>query len=201
MGVASIRCPRAVNGLNFRLATYQFLIVTTDRYPKMDVDPARAEALIAPYRTVSDRIRALARAGYSRADIARILNKRYQHVRNVLEADAQKQPDAPSSPAGHREVAEAPTVYETAPTGIFRLVVDSTGTALLPADLLKAIDAAPSEPVMVELIPDGLVVRNWRVSARRAQAFVRSIVPPGVSLVEELIAERREEARREAEDG
>jgi len=31
----------------------------------------------------------------------------------------------------------------------------------------------------------------------RVQAFVRSQVPPSLSLVDELIAERREEARRE----
>ena len=33
--------------------------------------------------------RALDAAGYARADIARFLGKRYQHVRNVLEGDAQ----------------------------------------------------------------------------------------------------------------
>src|SRR6185437_2175833 len=38
---------------------------------------------------VADKIRALAAAGYPRADIARFLGKRYQHVRNVLQDDAQ----------------------------------------------------------------------------------------------------------------
>ena len=45
---------------------------------------------IASTASVSDKIRALAAAGYSRADIARMLGKRYQHVRNVLEADKAK---------------------------------------------------------------------------------------------------------------
>jgi len=35
--------------------------------------------------TVAAKIRALAAAGYPRAEIARMLGKRYQHVRNVLE--------------------------------------------------------------------------------------------------------------------
>lgn len=35
-------------------------------------------------RTVADKIRYLDQQGFSRADIARALNKRYQHVRNVL---------------------------------------------------------------------------------------------------------------------
>lgn len=34
--------------------------------------------------TVSSRIRALDAAGYTRSQIAKFLNKRYQHVRNVL---------------------------------------------------------------------------------------------------------------------
>ena len=37
--------------------------------------------------TISGKIRALDKAGFTRADISRILNKRYQHVRNVLEQD------------------------------------------------------------------------------------------------------------------
>jgi hypothetical protein len=35
---------------------------------------------------------------------------------------------------------------------------------------------------------------------RRAQKLVRNFVPEGVSLVDELIAERRAEAAREARD-
>src|SRR4051812_47601697 len=36
------------------------------------------------FKTKSDRIRALDRAGFKRADISRFLDIRYQHVRNVL---------------------------------------------------------------------------------------------------------------------
>jgi hypothetical protein len=35
---------------------------------------------------------------------------------------------------------------------------------------------------------------------RRAQELVRSFIPPGVSLVDELIADRRAEAAREMGD-
>src|SRR5437870_3268570 len=49
-------------------------------------EPKVAE-IVASDMTVSDKIRALAAAGFPRADIARVLGKRYQHVRNVLEAD------------------------------------------------------------------------------------------------------------------
>src|ERR1700753_1713892 len=49
----------------------------------------RLGAIAARHTTVADKIRALAAAGVPRADIARFLGKRYQHVRNVLEGDAQ----------------------------------------------------------------------------------------------------------------
>ncbi len=40
---------------------------------------------IETLQTVSSQIRYLASEGYTRADIGRILNKRYQHVKNVLD--------------------------------------------------------------------------------------------------------------------
>ncbi len=40
--------------------------------------------------SVSNKIRLLNKEEYPRADIARILNKRYQHVRNVLVEDQRK---------------------------------------------------------------------------------------------------------------
>ena len=41
-------------------------------------------AIVAAQTTTSAKIRALAAAGVKRDDIARFLNKRYQHIRNVL---------------------------------------------------------------------------------------------------------------------
>ena len=55
----------------------------------MSLNADQMAALVEPFSTVSDRIRALDAAGIQRADIARFLGKRYQHVRNVLEGDAQ----------------------------------------------------------------------------------------------------------------
>ena len=40
--------------------------------------------------TVSGKIRFLHKKDFSRGDISRILNKRYQHVRNVLVEDERK---------------------------------------------------------------------------------------------------------------
>jgi hypothetical protein len=46
------------------------------------------EAKTAEFKTTSDKIRYLNSKGYTRMQIAKLLGKRYQHVRNVLVADA-----------------------------------------------------------------------------------------------------------------
>ena len=51
---------------------------------------AAQEKQLGTFSTVSDRIRYLNKEGYTRSQIARYLNKRYQHVRNVLVQDALK---------------------------------------------------------------------------------------------------------------
>jgi hypothetical protein len=42
------------------------------------------EEIVRGLQTTADKIRALANAGYDRTEIAKFLNIRYQHVRNVL---------------------------------------------------------------------------------------------------------------------
>jgi hypothetical protein len=61
-------------------------------YDPKDVIAQQEVSRIAadPKLNVSSKIRALAEYGVSRAEIAKVLNKRYQHVRNVLVADEQK---------------------------------------------------------------------------------------------------------------
>jgi hypothetical protein len=63
-----------------------------ESYDATDVIAQQEVLRIAADRTlnVSDKIRALHRYGVPRAEIAKILDKRYQHVRNVLVADEQK---------------------------------------------------------------------------------------------------------------
>ena len=55
----------------------------------MDQQEIRAQA-VGGLTTKSDKIRALYRAGYSRSEIRRFPAIRYQQVRNVLEADANR---------------------------------------------------------------------------------------------------------------
>ncbi len=53
----------------------------------LTIEQSKAVGLID---TVSGKIRYLDKQGYPRADIARALGKRYQHVKNVLDADVVK---------------------------------------------------------------------------------------------------------------
>lgn len=46
---------------------------------------------LSAYKTKSEAIRALAAQGKSRGEIAKLLNIRYQHVRNVLVTPLKKQ--------------------------------------------------------------------------------------------------------------
>ena len=63
-----------------------------------DVNPILAaenlDALKEEHKTKSSLIRYLASRGYERKHIAKALDIRYQHVRNVLVADAAKKQDS-----------------------------------------------------------------------------------------------------------
>lgn len=153
------------------------------------------ERLLAGCTTVAARIRALDAAGYPRAEIARILGKRYQHVRNVLE-----EPGARPSPG----VAERQRAFEGAPAreptrvgNQFRLNVEADGSVRLPKVVLEAFGLSPGRIVVAALDGDEFTLVAPRESARRAQAGI----PPwreGEPLwSEELIAERRREAARD----
>ena len=78
--------------------------------------------------------------------------------------------------------------------------MDEAGTQelWLPAGLRKVLEIGPGD-VLVARVEDGRVVLEKRenVLARVRRRFER--VPRGVSLADELISERREEARRESE--
>jgi hypothetical protein len=70
-----------------------------------------AQEIIDRFKTKSDRIRALAKAGYLRTEIADLLNIRYQHVRKVLI-------DAGMSDGLHQrvEIERSPVVIEAPET-------------------------------------------------------------------------------------
>ena len=51
--------------------------------------------------------------------------------------------------------------------------------------------------LIVRAKEDGVMVESASAALKRAQALVKTLVPEGVSLVDELINDRRREAERE----
>ena len=158
-----------------------------------------AAQIVASSATVSDKIRALDRAGYSRADIARLLVKRYQHVRNVLEADKIRPPKQPFGVSAHQpsgmEEPKSDTFVSSQHGAFFRLLVRPDGSMLLPPEVCKALRVGSGDVLVGQLVGQDFSLTDGETSMRRAQEFVRQLIPAGGgSLVDELIADRRREA-------
>ena len=69
------------------------------------------------------------------------------------------------------------------------------GRIVIPARFRKALGIKPGDKVVLQLEEDGLRVYSQAQALRRLQDRVALSVPPGTSLVKELIRERRDEAR------
>ena len=140
--------------------------------------------------TKSAKIRALAADGVPRADIARKLGIRYQHVRNVLENDRTKE-------------AKAAGANITAPSDAsisIKTKLGPDGRVVIPAALRESLGLKDGDVLFARLENGEIVLLTPKAAMLRAQAIVRRFVPDSVSLVDELIEDRRREAKREAED-
>jgi AbrB family looped-hinge helix DNA binding protein len=74
------------------------------------------------------------------------------------------------------------------------------GRLVIPAPMRAALGMKEGDKVLVRLEGSEIRIYTYQEAMRRAQELVRSFVPPGVSLVDELIADRRAEAAREMDD-
>lgn len=81
-----------------------------------------------------------------------------------------------------------------------RLKIDSAGRIVIPAEMRAAMMVKPGDTVTARVENGEFRITSPDVAVRRAQSLARQFIPEGVSLVDELIADRREEARREAEE-
>lgn len=80
------------------------------------------------------------------------------------------------------------------------LQVGSKGRVVLPAEVRAALGLQEGDRLVVRLREDGVLeLLSFREVARRVRGLYKDLVSPGVSLVEELIQERREEARKEGQ--
>ena len=167
----------------------------------MSLDPDRLRAIAGPHATVAGKIRALSAAGVARADIARFLGKRYQHVRNVLEGDAQSSGGYVLGRADLSGVQEEPAQFAAAADnaqeierrgqGVYWLRVRPDGALPLPKEIADALGASAGRRVFVRLDDGQVTIISGEEAMRRAQAIVRRYVPAGANVVDEFIAGRR----------
>lgn len=71
------------------------------------------------------------------------------------------------------------------------------GRLVIPAEYRRAMGVETGDELVLILEDQSLRVLTPREAVRRAQARVRSYIPEGRSLSDELIAERRRESKRE----
>ena len=147
---------------------------------------AEMDRVVAGLSTKSDKIRALGRAGYARAEIARYLDIRYQHVRNVLVASEKK------AEAGSELGTGRLRRQEWAQVG-------PDGRVVIPALYRRFLGIEGGGPILMLYEDGGLRLVGRDAAMRRAQDLVARYVPAGTSLADELIAERRAEAARESD--
>jgi hypothetical protein len=178
----------------------------------MAEDPERLGAIAARHATVADKIRALAGAGVPRADIARFLGKRYQHVRNVLEDDAQSRPEGGSYVLGKADlsgVQEGPRPFDRNEDAMyierrsdtaFWLEVKPDGSLPLSKEIAAILGAEPGRRVFARIADGRLTVMSGEVAMNEARSIVRKHIPPEVDLVESFLADKYAEAARETED-
>lgn len=83
---------------------------------------------------------------------------------------------------------------------VIKAKIDSQGRVLIPAAVREAMNLAPGEPVTMRLDEDGLHLISSHLAMARLRRRVRKCVPRDVSLVDELIADRRAEAAREEQE-
>ena len=106
----------------------------------------------------------------------------------------------------HPGLAEEPAKSENEPSDLAsvahaRLKIDSAGRIVIPAEMRAAMMVKPGDTVVAHVVDGEFHIVSPAVALKRVRAFARKwkAEHAGESVVDELIAERREEARREDE--
>lgn len=83
---------------------------------------------------------------------------------------------------------------------VFKAKIDSQGRILIPAAVREAMKMQPGGHVAMYLDDEGLHLVTSHLAFGRTRRELAKHVPRGVSLADELIAERRAEAAREDQE-
>jgi AbrB family looped-hinge helix DNA binding protein len=78
-----------------------------------------------------------------------------------------------------------------------RVQVSEKGRIVIPAEIREATGIKVGDMIDLNVTDYELRISTKRARLRRAQEWARKVIPPGVSLADELSAERREAAKHE----
>ena len=78
-----------------------------------------------------------------------------------------------------------------------RMRINENGRVVIPVSFRKRLGIRVGDEVVLQIQDDELRITTLKRNIERAQRLVRKHVKSGTSLVDELIAERREAARNE----
>jgi len=83
---------------------------------------------------------------------------------------------------------------------VYHVRLNEEGRLVIPAPLRKRLGFVPGQEVLLQADPDGLRVYTRESSLRRMQLWVATGVAAGRNLADDLMAERRAEAVKEADE-
>jgi AbrB family looped-hinge helix DNA binding protein len=77
--------------------------------------------------------------------------------------------------------------------------ISANGRIVIPAAIREQLGVKPGETILMDVEDGVLKIETYPTRIARIQREFARLIPPGVSLADELIADRREEVRREQE--
>ena len=75
--------------------------------------------------------------------------------------------------------------------------IGENGRIVIPASFRKALGIPSGGEVVLHLDKDGVKITTTKLRIAEAQRKVRKYIPAGISLVDELILERRAESQKD----
>jgi AbrB family looped-hinge helix DNA binding protein len=78
--------------------------------------------------------------------------------------------------------------------------VNEQGRIVIPAEIRRKMELKPGETVLLDFEDGVLRIESHRARIRRIQEEFKKYARPGVLASDELVAERRKEARREMDE-
>jgi bifunctional DNA-binding transcriptional regulator/antitoxin component of YhaV-PrlF toxin-antitoxin module len=81
---------------------------------------------------------------------------------------------------------------------VYHARLNDEGRLVIPMACRRQIGLQPGQDVLLKVTPEGLLLTSYEQDLTQFQDEVTELVGPGVSLVDEVINERRAEAAKEA---